>query len=257
MSKQFRWFASTLVWAALALVSAAAPIGGHPPAQPAEQARETSILFIGNSFTYVNDLPAMLTKLAQAGGQNPLVYASETPGGCSFEKHWRDGKALKAIQSRKWDFVVLQEVSQGPVRNKAAMFEYARKLNEAITTQGAKTLLYLTWSWPKPDDQPAITSAYQELAQELKAQVVPVGVAWDATLQAHPKIGLFGKDHHHPSPAGTYLAACAFYATIYGRTPEKLPSTVKDLQDADAPLLQKQAFTAVQQVTAAKPAKIP
>lgn len=224
-------------------------IGGvalMPFASSAEQTNETSILFIGNSLVYVNDLPAMIAKLASAGGQKPLVCARETPGGCSFEKHWKDGKALKAIQSRKWDFVVLQEVSGGPVAARDQMFEYARKFDAAIRNQGAKTLLYMTWAWPKPDNQPAITSAYQKLGKELKAQVVPVGVAWDATLKKHPEIGLFAKDNHHPSPAGSYLAACAFYAVMYGRSPGGLPSIVKDLKDADAALLQKQAFAAVQ-----------
>lgn len=142
--------------------------------------------------------------------------------------------------------MVLQDVSGGPLARKDQMFEYARKLNAAITSQGAKTLLYMTWSWPKPDAQPVITAAYQELAKDLNAQLVPVGIAWDATLKAHPDIGLFANDKHHPSPAGTYLAACAFYAVIYGRTPEGLPNTAKDLKDTDAGLLQKQALAAVQ-----------
>src|SRR6478609_9270196 len=61
------------------------------------------VLFIGNSFTYVNDLPKMVAELAKAGRQRPLRYDQETPGGCTLEKHWKDGKALAKIQSRQWD----------------------------------------------------------------------------------------------------------------------------------------------------------
>jgi len=244
------WLAAALMVVATSVLSAADKAGekASSPASGSSSGRpeETRILFIGNSFTYVNDLPAVLNTLAIAGGQKPLVVAKETPGGCSFEKHWKDGKALKAIQSRKWDYVVLQEVSQGPVQNKATMFEYARKLNEPIIAQGAKTVLYMTWSWPKPDNQPVITAAYQELAKELKAQLVPAGIAWDMTLKEHPEIGLFANDKHHPSPAGTYLVACTFYASLYGRSPEGLPCAVKDLKDAAAGMLQKEAFAAVQ-----------
>lgn len=222
--------------------------GKLPVTAEAGETNETSILFIGNSFTYVNDLPAMITKLAKAGGQKPLVCAKETPGGCSFAKHWQGGKALKAIQSRKWDYVVLQEVSMGPVGAKDQMFEYAGKLNEAITQQGAKTLLYMTWSWPKPDHQPAITAAYQELGKKLKAQVVSVGIAWDKTLKDHPEIRLFGADKHHPSLAGTYLAACAFYSAIYEKSPEGLPA-VNGVKEEQAPLLQKQAFEAMKSLS--------
>jgi len=75
-------------------------------------------------------------------------------------------------------------------------------------------------------------------------------------LKQRPQIGLFADDPHHPSPAGTYLAACAFYTVIYGR-PEGLPPTVKELKAADTSVLQKQAFAAVQGDSVTKPAKAP
>ena len=144
-----------------------------------------------------------------------------------------------------------------PVKNKALMFEYARKLNEAIVAQGSKTLLYMTWSWPKPDNQPVVTAAYQELAKELKAQLVPVGIAWSTMLKEHPEIGLFGNDNHHPSPVGTYLAACVFYAALYDRSPEGLPSTGKELKDSEAGVLQKLAFSAVRGASGKQALKTP
>jgi len=68
---------------------------------------------------------------------------------------------------------------------------------------------------------------------------------------------LFAGDHHHLSPAGTYLTACAFYAVIDGSSPEGLPSTVKELKAADASVLQKAAFAAVHGDSVTKPAAIP
>lgn len=219
-----------------------------PSAAPAEKRNETDMLFIGNSFTYYHDLPQLIRTLADAGGRQPLVCAQETPGGCTFEKHWNDGKAVEAIHSRPWDFVVLQEHSRRPVTDRNLMFEYARKLDGEIKKQGAKTLLYMTWSWPGPDDQQAITSAYQQLGNELKAQVVPVGIAWAAALREHPEINLFDGDHHHPSPAGSYLAACTFYAVLYGRTPEGLPAA-GGIDDETARMLQKLAYAAVRDLS--------
>src|SRR5690242_8900445 len=78
-------------------------------AQDGQAKEEIHVLFIGNSFTYYHDLPKMIAELAKAGKQRPLHYERETPGGCTLEKHWKDGKALAKIQSRKWDFVVLQD----------------------------------------------------------------------------------------------------------------------------------------------------
>ena len=211
----------------------------------AEETNETSVLFIGNSFTYYNDLPAMIAALAREGGHK-FVYQSETPGGCTFEKHWKDGKALIAINSRKWDFVVLQENSKRPFDAKDLMFEYGQKLNAEIIKQGGETLLYMTWAPPDSDKQPVITSAYQELAKELNAMVVPVGIVWNTAVHEHPEIGLFAEDNHHPSPAGTYLAACVFYASIYGSSPEGLSVNVTGVKEAEALLIKKMAATVIQ-----------
>lgn len=37
---------------------------------------------------------------------------------------------------------------------------------------------------------------------------------------------LFLDDGSHPSPAGTYLAACTFYAAIFNANPAGLPSKI-------------------------------
>src|SRR3954451_24319307 len=97
--------ASRLLLGTLVLAAAAGRASAQGDPQPVR------VLFIGNSSTYVNDLPRMVAALAQAGKQRPLVHERETPGGCSFEKHWKDGKALKKIDAGPWDYVVLQENS--------------------------------------------------------------------------------------------------------------------------------------------------
>ena len=221
---------------------------GHSAHVAQAQAKdEIHVLFIGNSFTYYHDLPKMVAELAKAGGQRPLRYERETPGGCTFEKHWKDGKALAKIQSRKWDYVVLQDHSQAAFKQREAMFEYSKKFDVEIKKQGAKTILYMTWALQnKLDTQPTITKAYQELGKELKAQIAPVGNAWEAALVAHKKLGLHEKDQKHPNTTGTYLAACVFYATIYGKSPEGLPGKIGGLTDEQARPLQAIAWKTVQ-----------
>ncbi|MBI3823608.1 MAG: SGNH/GDSL hydrolase family protein [Planctomycetes bacterium] len=208
---------------------------------------EIHVLFIGNSLTYGNDLPKMIAELAEAGKQRPMRHERETPGGCTFEKHWKDGKALAKIQSRKWDFVVLQDQSQAPLQKKDAMFDYGKKFDAEIKKHGAKTILYQTWALQnKPDDQPAISKAYLDLSKELKSGIAPVGNAWDAALKADKKLVLHTNDKKHPNITGTYLAACVFYATIYGKSPEGLPERLGKLTDEEARRLQAIAWKTVQ-----------
>jgi hypothetical protein len=198
------------------------------PAMPAHDGpKAVRVLFIGNSFTFVNDLPKMIAELAEAGKQPPLEHERETPGGASFEKHWKDGKAAKKIAAGPWDFVVLQEQSQRPLVNRPLMFEYAAKLDGEIRKHGAKTLLYQTWAvQDQPEQQPALSKAYLDLGTELNARVAPVGIAWQKALEDNPKLVLHSADKSHPSKAGTYLAACVFYAAIYGKSPEGLPGKI-------------------------------
>ena len=218
-------------------------------AQPeaAQPTGEVQVLFIGNSFTYYHDLPKMISELAQAGKQRPMRHERETPGGCTLEKHWKDGKALAKIQSRKWDFVVLQDQSQAPLKQRASMFDHAKKFDAEIKKQGAKTILYMTWALQnKSEDQPAISKAYLDLAKELKAQIAPVGNAWEAALKANKKLGLHASDKKHPNTTGTYLAACVFYSTIYGKSPEGLPERIGKLTDNEARSLQIIAWKSIQ-----------
>ncbi len=227
----------------LALLLIGLSAGNSSAAEPLEQVQ---VLFIGNSFTFFHDMPKMVAELAKAGKQRPLNFVQVAPGGCTLEKHWKDGKALMAIQSRKWDFVVLQEQSQRPLLNKDSMFDYAKRLNAEIEKQGAKTLLYMTWAYKdKPDDQKAITESYLELAKEINAEIAPAGLAWQEAILADKELILHERDKKHPNVTGSYLAACVFYATIYGKSPEGLPGSIGKLTDEDAVPLQAIAWRVV------------
>jgi hypothetical protein len=209
---------------------------------------ELNVLFIGNSYTYVNDLPKTLAELAKAGKQLPVHHERETPGGCSLEKHWKDGKALTKVQSRKWDYVVLQDHSLGPLQKRDEMIEYGKKFDAEIKKAGARTILYMTWARQnQPEDQAALSKAYLDLSKDLKSKVAPVGNAWSTALKADPALVLHQEDKSHPNATGTYLAACVFYGTIYGKSPEGLPGTGK-LIDAEAKPLQTIAWKAVQEI---------
>jgi hypothetical protein len=223
-------------------------------------------LFIGNSYTSVNDLPAMVAALAEAAGGRKIEVDRRLVGGCTLEKHVRDQKAVDKIRAKKWDVVVLQEQSLRPVIDRKSMHEYARLLDAEIKQQGAKTVFYLTWARQhiphmqegadpaespeyaramygisgaaKPVDFKAwyqqqkaglaggLNGAYLDIARELGAEVAPVGIAWKMALAADPPFVLHRKDKSHPNPTGTYLAACVFYTTLLDANPVGLPGKI-------------------------------
>jgi len=185
----------------------------------------TRILFIGNSFTHRNDLPGLLTGLA-AAADPPLEVSTErvVVNGASLRLHWNAGRALELIRQGGWDGVVLQEQSTLPIKNRKRYHENVRLFHEAIQAGNSRTLLYHTWARrAAPETQDDLDAAVSEIATELDAQVVPVGVAWRRILEAGNGPDLYDKDGSHPSAAGTYLAACVFFAALFNRSPEGLP----------------------------------
>ena len=213
------------------------------------------VLFVGNSYTFANDLPGLLAKLSVAGGRRRIVATLEAPGGCTLEKHAREGRAVKLIASRPWDYVVLQEQSMVPVVAPERMLEWGPRLDAAVHERGARTLLYQTWARAgRPEMQPTLVAVYDDLAKACTAAraaeggvtVVPVGQAWQRALAADPPPSLHKGDGSHPTPAGTYLAACTFYAVIHGASPVGLPGDPCGLDDATARRLQQAAWDAVE-----------
>ena len=71
---------------------------------------ECTFVTSGNSFTYYNDLPAMVAEMAASDGR-AYEYDSHLEGGWSWEKHAASEVTMDKIRSRQWDVVVLQEYS--------------------------------------------------------------------------------------------------------------------------------------------------
>lgn len=237
-----------------AVMAAAAVAAEPPPAGPAGRRDAIHVLFVGNSYTFANDLPGMLAKLSVAGRQRRIVHESEAPGGCTFQRHVAEGRAARAMAARRWDYVVLQEQSQMPVVDPARTLEFGGLLDRAAREAGAATLFFQTWARAaEPAMQDGLSATYAELARRAAAAadgspgavVVPVGEAWRRALGIDPPPALHVADGSHPSPAGTYLAACVFYAVIHGESPVGLPGRMAGLDDAAARPLQEAAWASV------------
>lgn len=215
----------------------------------------TRVLFIGNSYTFVNDLPATFADLAHSGGHR-VESGMLAEGGATLGDHVASAATAAKLQSAKWDVVVLQEQSQIPsvdLLRQSQMYPAARRLVDTIYRQGARPMFFLTWAhrdgWPEnglPDYasmQSAIDDGYLAIASEEQATVAPVGVAWSSLMsQAHPS--LWQDDGSHPTIAGTYLAACVFYATVFHQSPRGLTYRA-DLSAIDAAILQTVAAETV------------
>jgi hypothetical protein len=199
------------------------------------------VLFIGNSFTARNDLPALIGSLAAADDRR-LVHRLISVGGASLRTHWNKGEARAEIQRGRYDFVILQEQSTLPIKNPGRMHENVRLFDECIKASGSKTALYMTWARQHaPESQAAITAAYMSIGREVGARVIPAGVAWERFLRRHDRPVLHDRDRSHPTLAGSYLAACVVFGVLFRSSPAGLRVEVEGLAEDEATLLQEAA----------------
>lgn len=94
------------------------------------------VLFVGNSYSYVNEMPEIVEMLAETKGDE-LIWEKVTPGGASFQDHsWRNSKAREKILEGDWDYVALQEQSTNSaisdVQAELLFYPYAYQLDTMI-----------------------------------------------------------------------------------------------------------------------------
>jgi hypothetical protein len=214
------------------------------------------VLFVGNSFTFRNSLPALVHELAAGDpGAKPIFSVEYAAGGWSLHQADKDDGLDKLLREVHWDVVVLQEkswvLSLPEEQWRRETYPAARDLHDKITAVGARTLLFMTWGyvrgdrWHEPQDtyaamQARLADGYSKLGAELGAQVAPAGLAWTEALRREPSLDLWAGDGQHPGRLGSYLAACVFYAMLSGREPTRSRFTA-GIQPGQARLFQQVA----------------
>jgi hypothetical protein len=188
------------------------------------------VLFIGNSYTYVNDLPTVFREMARAAGEN-IETSMVAEGGETLAQHAASSDDSTAIGGSHWQYVVLQEQSEIPSvesLRQSGMYPAARSLVASIRADGATPILLDTWAhrdgWADygltfATMQAAIDQGYATIAGELKVSIAPAGQVWQLVAGRDPGIALWQADGSHPTLAGTFLAACTLYTRVFGPCP--------------------------------------
>jgi len=208
------------------------------------------VLFVGNSFTYYNNsLHNHYRKLATAAG---LVTDDDsrariiTISGGHLPEH--SGGFEHMVASEDWDVVIMQGHSLGPISEATAepFRDAARKFAGIARKYDARPVFFMTWAYTgKPEMTARLDKAYSDIGRELGAQVVPVGLAFARVTTERPALALRIADARHPTLAGTYLAACTFFAALHGQSPQGLAYDA-GLGEVTAAYLQQMAWETVQ-----------
>lgn len=185
-----------------------------------------SLLYLGNSLTYYNEIPRMTAEIARREAK-PLRVDSVTRSGVSLEQLWKETESLKRIWQSHWDYVVVQGGGGGvgPLRNADVFNLYLKSFADQIRKSGATPLFYEVWSLKTPaeHEQASVASA-----KRVGMRLVPVGAAWHELIRTK-RFDRLDWDGTHPNAFGAYLVACTVYSTIYGKPAHGAPYRFEQL----------------------------
>jgi hypothetical protein len=174
------------------------------------------ILFVGNSHTQINDVPAILTHLLESDGTGRKVetYRFFSP---FLNDAINDPAVKRAVLDPHWSIVVLQ----GAMVSSSHRINYpndgAIGLAKLAHKAGSRALFFVEWprrGWNESDYQ---TGIYRGISKSAAgSELVPVCYAWDSILKQKPDLDLWQPDGNHASPLGSFLASYVFYYYLAG-----------------------------------------
>ena len=208
------------------------------------------VLFIGNSYTFYNEMPKLLETIANGNGES-LETHQVTKGGWYLHKYLDEknkfhDKLMSLIAENQYDVCFLQEQSMCPYLDYDRFADGAKRLMERLQGAVGEFVLYQTWA--RKEGSPSleqhnltaeefgegIVLAYEKFGQEAGLRVSPVGRKFAAFRKINDETDLYNEDKSHPSYAGSCLAALQHYKTLFGQIPAdtsmlELPAEVRDL----------------------------
>ena len=226
---------------------------------PLSREKEYSVLFVGNSATYVNDVPLLVLTMAQQEGYK-LSVDSLVKGGVYLSRYADPeddlGQALdEKLKNSKFDFVVLQENSQAPAVSQERFFAAMRILCDKVRQHGAIPVIYGRAAYKNgckhleplglthESMTASLAASYKYIAEELQIDLVAYSclAIQEMALEHDDVIDMYGPDQAHHSLAGSYTVALTIFGTIFGLDPAAIPCRNDAFPEAAEKLMRRAA----------------
>lgn len=211
-----------------------------------------SVLFLGNSLMFFNDMPQMFEEMATIAGKGCIVD-SVTQGSATislFADETTDmgRQARRKISEGFWDYIIIEPSRRAtPWENTVveAEIEAAKVIQGLADEIDAKIMLYTVWgnntgnldiytqtgasTSTKTGNQAISRKAHTKFMHEFNEQVseelggvpmIEAGYAFENALAEDPTVDLYYSDQKHPSLAGSYLAGLTVFGTIFKESNE-------------------------------------
>lgn len=232
------------------------------PIQSKQANDSLKVLWIGNSFSFTNDIPGIVKDIA-ASQQMKLSITKFLKPGERFSGHLKNKDLVNALKRGGWDYVILQGFSSTPAYSTESVirdvYPYARTLDSLAKSNSPQVhiIYYMTWGhkygnirqtdYPLDDTyelmQERIKTTYLEMTHANNGWCAPVGMAWQRLTKEHPEYQLYVPDCFHPSILGSYLSANVIFTTIFQRRYQT--DVTRDIPNEQAEIIQQVAQSTV------------
>ncbi len=214
------------------------------------------ILFIGNSYTFSNNLPLLVKKMGIENNKDFCIEIKAfTPAGAKLKDHLNSSCTVDTIRNGNWDIILVQGHSIEPLKNPIGFTEAATDLIRIMNESGADVYLFETWSrqignpiyseaWSgrNPDSmQKQLSMRYHRIAQNLDVTLIPIGSIWQQLIRERQEMELYSIDGSHPTQIGTYLTACIIYRYIFNEDPRNINYVPPAIKETEAKILRQYA----------------
>ncbi len=183
-------------------------------------------LFIGNSYTYVADIPGLVQAMADSAGDRIAVETVAGPD-MALVDHWYEGTAKREIAEGGWEWVVLQQGPSSVQVNRDSLRTLTQMFGAEIAKVSAKPALFSAWpSATRLQDFDRAIESYTLAASDVSGILLPVAASWQKAWESDANLQMY-QDGLHPSAIGAYLAAATIYSRLLSKTPKGLPLTIR------------------------------
>lgn len=176
-------------------------------AQEKTAIKDYKVLFVGNSLTYSNNLPQLVS---QAASDEHIIISTEILAKPNYAlvDHWDEGTLQKKIKSKSFDFVVVQQGPSSQEEGRKLLFESVQKISKLCAKNNSQLVVFMVW----PSQQyyhtfEKVIKNHREVAEKFNAVLCPVGEAWRTHFDRTRDFSYYGPDGFHPSEKGSQVAA--------------------------------------------------
>ena len=176
---------------------------------------EIQVLFIGNSLTYTNDLPALLASHAKANDVKLTARSIALPNYALLD-HLAENNIVNALKNTKFNYIIVQQGPSSQAEGRASLIEGATQLKALADKNGAKLCIFMVWpAFSNYGTFDGVIKNHSDAAQMTNSILCPVGLAWKEFIDKTNDLSYYGPDLFHPSLKGSKVAAEIIFKSIF------------------------------------------